>query len=906
MKKDVETSSKKMTKFLTEEVVNTSSSDEIDFNFKYDASNRTSTPIAEDSRRSEDPAGCEEQKLRKTDTNNRSTVSPTTKYMVGAGQGNGRSIKYCKQKYKKNVKLRGARGSRQMMRYKQRKGKRLRPDVVEVTVDIPEEDQEETVQEVAKSTVSPATKYMVRAEPGNERSSSESETESNIDVEGQPMHEKEERDEEQHEGPKITDEREHQLPDDPDGSDQEVEISTVSPATKYMVWAEPGNNRSSPSVETEINITVEESTESNDDTDDFESLESLEKSKKSSTEKSVTSVLVVPRDKSSKIAIWYYQRRANLRRRKNKYSEARSNCQRKLFNERKSTARWWDRSDSAEKRSNESRILNSENTQPVTRNSKLKFSAISEKVSKRAKMATELGQISDEDKKKVQEIEMFLEEEEKIDTDAEGLKKENDEKVEDVGIEEKGGVGEGEDKNGGGEGEGKIEPEKEKPKKAHQCRHCDFGATQKQKLNKHLAQVHGIQVKAGRPSKTPTPPVPVVNLSSSTESTPASSPLLSASRKRKGPEDGGEDDNESKKLKMKLQELIADAGSSQPEKEEKIGKEKVKTGTQLNAWAERVRDMEKEIGTSKQEVEEFRSAAMAAEIMRQEEERKRKALEKEVEEWKKISVQLGEKVEAGKAAAVGGDLEKIRKQLEEEKAETIKWKTIGMSQFASMNTLIKTNIELQQRAEFTKGRQVCRDWLKGNCRRTNCKFAHSSNPGVTNAAQVMNTQLEGGATGGGTGAQASAQGGGQARGGGQSVRDQDCHHWARGNCRYGVDCFRKHDPALNGSKRTRSNSHGTLQSFQQGAGMNNFTPGALAPLKEMGESKEMPEIPQVLMSKEVMKNQIDQLEKASANWGFGEAMVKAQLESLMRAPMWESNMELAGKLLASISKKSDA
>ena len=55
-----------------------------------------------------------------------------------------------------------------------------------------------------------------------------------------------------------------------------------------------------------------------------------------------------------------------------------------------------------------------------------------------------------------------------------------------------------------------------------------------------------------------------------------------------------------------------------------------------------------------------------------------------------------------------------------------------------------------------------------------------------------------------------------------------------------------------------------------------------------------------------MKNQIDQLEKASANWGFGEAMVKAQLESLMRAPMWESNMELAGKLLASISKKSDA
>ena len=78
----------------------------------------------------------------------------------------------------------------------------------EVTVDIPEEDQEETVQEVAKSTVSPATKYMVRAEPGNERSSSESETESNIDVEGQPKHEKEEGDEEQHEGPKISDEPE--------------------------------------------------------------------------------------------------------------------------------------------------------------------------------------------------------------------------------------------------------------------------------------------------------------------------------------------------------------------------------------------------------------------------------------------------------------------------------------------------------------------------------------------------------------------------------------------------------------------------------------------------------------------------------------------------------------------------
>ena len=86
--------------------------------------------------------------------------------------------------------------------------------------------------------------------------------------------------------------------------------------------------------------------------------------------------------------------------------------------------------------------------------------------------------------------------------------------------------------------------------------------------------------------------------------------------------------------------------------------------------------------------------------------------------------------------------------------------------------------------------------------------------------------------------------------------------------------------------------------------MNNFTPGALAPLKEMGESKEMPVTPQAL--KEVMKHQINQLERASANWGFGEAMVKAQLESLMRAPMWESNMELAGKLLASISKKSDA
>ena len=148
-----------------------------------------------------------------------------------------------------------------------------------------------------------------------------------------------------------------------------------------------------------------------------------------------------------------------------------------------------------------------------------------------------------------------------------------------------------------------------------------------------------------------------------------------------------------------------------------------------------------------------------------------------------------------------------------------------------------------------------------------------------------------------------AQGGGQARGG-QAMKDQDCHHWARGNCRYGVGCFRKHDAALYGSKRIRSNSHGTLQSFQQGAGMNNFTPGALAPLKEMGESKEMPVTPQAL--KEVMKHQINQLERASANWEVGEAMVKAQLESLMRAPMWENNMELAGKLLASISKKSDA
>ena len=136
------------------------------------------------------------------------------------------------------------------------------------------------------------------------------------------------------------------------------------------------------------------------------------------------------------------------------------------------------------------------------------------------------------------------------------------------------------------------------------------------------------------------------------------------------------------------------------------------------------------------------------------------------------------------------------------------------------------------------------------------------------------------------------------------MKDQDCHHWARGNCRYGVECFRKHDAALYGSKRIRSNSLGTLQSFQQGAGMKNFTPGALAPLKEMGESKEMPVTLQAL--KEVMKHQINQLERASANWEVGEAMVKAQLESLMRAPMWENNMELAGKLLASISKKSDA
>ena len=36
-----------------------------------------------------------------------------------------------------------------------------------------------------------------------------------------------------------------------------------------------------------------------------------------------------------------------------------------------------------------------------------------------------------------------------------------------------------------------------------------------------------------------------------------------------------------------------------------------------------------------------------------------------------------------------------------------------------------------------------------------------------------------------------------------------------------------------------------------------FTLRALALLKEMEESKEMPEIPQVLMSKEVMKHQID-------------------------------------------------
>ena len=86
--------------------------------------------------------------------------------------------------------------------------------------------------------------------------------------------------------------------------------------------------------------------------------------------------------------------------------------------------------------------------------------------------------------------------------------------------------------------------------------------------------------------------------------------------------------------------------------------------------------------------------------------------------------------------------------------------------------------------------------------------------------------------------------------------------------------------------------------------MKNFTPGALAPLKEMGESKEMPVTLQAL--KEVMKHQINQLERASANWEVGEAMVKAQLESLMRAPMWENNMELAGKFLASISKKSDA
>ena len=82
-----------------------------------------------------------------------------------------------------------------------------------------------------------------------------------------------------------------------------------------------------------------------------------------------------------------------------------------------------------------------------------------------------------------------------------------------------------------------------------------------------------------------------------------------------------------------------------------------------------------------------------------------------------------------------------------------------------------------------------------------------------------------------------AQGGGQTRGGGQAMKDQD-------------------DAAIYGSKRIISNTHGSLQSFQQEVGINNFTLGALDLLKEMEESKKMPEIPQVLMSKEVMKHQI--------------------------------------------------
>ena len=219
-----------------------------------------------------------------------------------------------------------------------------------------------------------------------------------------------------------------------------------------------------------------------------------------------------------------------------------------------------------------------------------------------------------------------------------------------------------------------------------------------------------------------------------------------------------------------------------------------------------------------------------------------------------------------------------------------------MSQFAAMNTMIKTNAELTQREEFVKTRSVCRDWLKGNCRRQNCKFAHSKDPGQTNAAAVMRNQLNP------EGSQ-SSQAGNQ---GGQSVplHMQDCYHWLRGFCRNGDNCTRRHTKEMCGTRK-RSNSHGTLQSFQQGAG-NNFVPGALAPLKETGtEMVKMPEIaPNLQYSKEALKQQIADLEKASTNWGFGEQMVQEQLNMLLQSPTWENNMDLVRRLMGSLSSKS--
>ena len=702
--------------------------------------------------------------------------------------------------------------------------------------------------------------------------------------------------------------------------DQEISANTVSPPTNYMARAVPGESRSMeqrvPVVKINPSSSNVDRTETEDNSmeeaDDEES--GVEEkiiptpSPSTSSKSVISSTLVSPRTKSQRRH--YYRQRVNLRRHKS-YSSKRSNPPREnqisilmkqLRNGKHDTRFQSDRMnelkseetsiDSQVKKLNPPILMSRDFSEMATR------FANDESGAATVDVAATPG-TGKTDQEQIDAIHELLDETSNTEGETEGEESQNNKEKEDV-----------------------VPTKKQRKPRTLKCKiaGCGFETRNKPTLLNHLYKMHNVEKEKGsnkgNKKKVVSKSPGVVDLTSSNESTPQSSPILMAQtqRKRKAKEMLSEVGEDAERLvKARLEAHLSNYKKGGDNVEDARSKEdNIKNARLVEAEVRRENQNLRDLGKKDQEILELKGRELAITAdrdnekrMKEEEKREKERQLEEKKYWQNLCLKMGEELEAERAKSpeqISKEYEEIRKKLEEKTNEAAAWKAVAV-QTQAVNTELDIKVKTsEQQLLRNKEKEECKDYKRGNCRRKNCQYLHTTQP--VQPAVMMQQQL--GMMMPNMNQQQMVPSQAQNRQvmatamGIQGNQDQQmkgsCFHWEKGFCKKGNSCNFQHIPSLWGTRK-RSNSHGSIQGFQQGTGLHlgalsviNENPGGQqaqvlqAPQQQVIQPQQLlPPLQVPTMNHGTIQQTIQQMEEdAKKGNTFKEEMAKAALESMLR------------------------